>query len=189
MLLRKRNHLIGESRQTLYSSAVLATVGCVGTILLWIRFDRAHDSRPPLYTPGCGDWQHNYAKLHRQIIGGHQGKRLCIATTQAEKGLYDRLSGECLHEASASAPRVRSVVMRRDHHAVHIQPLLAGMNLNCHTNSLLHVAADDIDLPCRLHHSLSRCTCYRPRLPAASAKPHAFAVGRHVPGEAHQLAR
>ena len=107
----------GDGRHNVFSSVILAVIACIFTIYLWIRVDRVQFTRAPLYSPGCGDWQQNYAKLHRQIIGGHHAKRLCIATTQAEKGLYDRLTGEDCHGPSIHIPRVCFAhVMGRDHH-------------------------------------------------------------------------
>ena len=85
--------LEGYARQTVHTSVILAVVACLATLFCWARVDRVQYTRSPQYSSGCGDWQQRYAKLHRQIIGGHKAKRLCVATTRSEKGLYDRLTG------------------------------------------------------------------------------------------------
>ena len=71
----------------------LAVVACLGTFSLLGRVDRAKYKQSPPCASGCGDWQRQYAEMHRQIMAGRRPKRLCIATTRNEKGLYDRLTG------------------------------------------------------------------------------------------------
>ena len=113
----------GAGRQTVYSSVILAVIACIGAFYLWIRVDRVHYIRSPHYSPGCGDWQQKYAKLHRQIIGGQQPKRLCVATTQTSEGLYDRMTGERSREPSSCcrvlhSPRASCAAFGPDHHHV-----------------------------------------------------------------------
>jgi len=83
-----------KDRWSILSSVLLTVIASLCALTLLLRVDRVSLIESPRFTTGCGDWQQAYTKLHRQITSSRkQAKRLCVATTREEKGLYDRLTG------------------------------------------------------------------------------------------------
>jgi len=88
MPLRRRSR-----RRKLTPVTVLVLVALIAGIALVARVSRSRSAAEPASGGACGHWQQKYAKLHRQVLAGRRPRRLCIATTRDEQGLYDRLTG------------------------------------------------------------------------------------------------
>ena len=89
MPLRRRSR-----GRKLTAVTVLLFAACCACIALLARINRSRSASPPQFSSVCGHWQQKYARLHRQTLAGRRSKRLCIATTRDEQGLYDRLTGD-----------------------------------------------------------------------------------------------
>ena len=100
-----------NGRWTVLSSVILTVVARLCAFSLLLRTDRVDLIPSPRFSTKCGDWQQAYAKLHRQMVSSrNHAKRLCIATTRAEYGLYDRLTGshhDAPHPACGSMYHIR----------------------------------------------------------------------------------
>ena len=80
-------------RRKLTPVTVLVVVALVAGIALLARITQSRSASEPASSSACGNWQQKYAKLHREVLAGRRPRRLCIATTRDEQGLYDRLTG------------------------------------------------------------------------------------------------
>lgn len=89
MPLRRRSR-----RRKLTPINVLGFIACTACIALIYRINRLRSASKPHFSSVCGHWQQKYTQLHRDTLAGLRPKRLCIATTRDEQGLYDRLTGE-----------------------------------------------------------------------------------------------
>jgi len=118
--LRHRKHHTGlmedTDRWSILSSVLITVIASLCALTLLLRVDRVSLIASPRFTTGCGDWQQAYIKLHRRITSSRtQAKRLCVATTREEKGLYDRLTGshhDPSHPACGSVHHIASAHAR-----------------------------------------------------------------------------
>ena len=92
MPLRRRSR-----RRTLAPVAVFVLIASIACVALIASINRSRSASTSQFSSVCGDWQRSYAQLHRETLAGSRPKRLCIATTRDEQGLYDRLTGDAPH--------------------------------------------------------------------------------------------